>query len=253
MSAFPQFVPTAILRWKPTTQMPSANDRLGSEINLLIAVENRMDGQLFQSALDRPRQRLKVISCAVSKAEFVSSMSFHPLDIALVSESLQDGPLTGFQLLNDLRRLSPKTRPIMLLKSDSRDLVVDAFRAGAKGVFCRTESLHALPKCIHAVHQGQIWANSKQLNFVMESLAGNAPLKLTSASSRRLLTKREEDVVKLVVEGFSDGETASKLGIAEHTVSNYLFRVYEKLGISSRVELVLYTLKEVIPVTRRGD
>lgn len=223
--------------------MSEAKASLPPEINLLLAVESRMDGQLFQNALDSPRQRLRVISCAVSRAEFVTSMNSHSLDIALVSESLEDGPLTGFQVLNDLRSLAPKTRPIILLKSDHPDLVVDAFRAGAKGVFCRTESLDVLPKCIRAVHRGQIWANSKQLDRVMESFASTAPLKLTSASGRRLLTKREEDVVKVIIEGFSNREAAQKLHLTEHTVSNYLFKIYEKLGISSRVELVLYSLK----------
>ena len=220
------------------------NNHSTQQINLLIAVESRMDGQLFKNALERPRQRLKVLSCAVSKAELAHSISSQTLDIALVSESLQDGPLTGFQILSQIRALSPQTRSIMLLKTDSCDLVVDAFRAGAKGVFCRTESLHVLPKCIRAVHSGQIWANSKHLDRVMEAFASAAPLKLTSATGRRLLTKREEDVVKLVVEGFSNREVGHKLGLTEHTVSNYLFKIYEKLGISSRVELVLYSLKD---------
>ena len=66
---------------------------------------------------------------------------------------------------------------------------------------------------------------------------------------RRLtaLTKREEDVVKLVAEGLTNREVAKQLGLTEHRVSNYLLRVYEKLGTSSRVELVLYQLKK-----RRG-
>jgi DNA-binding NarL/FixJ family response regulator len=220
------------------------NHRPTPKINLLIAVESRMDGQLFKNALERPRQLLRVISCAVSKAEIVNLIDSPGLDIALVSESLQDGPLTGFQILNEMRASSPKTRAIMLLKTDNPDLVVDAFRAGAKGVFCRSESLHVLPKCIQAVHSGQIWVSSKHLDRVMEAFASAAPLKLTSATGRRALTKREEDVVKLVVEGFSNRETGQKLGLTEHTVSNYLFRIYEKLGISSRVELVLHTLKD---------
>ena len=59
-----------------------------------------------------------------------------------------------------------------------------------------------------------------------------------------LLTKREDDVVNLVVDGLWNRETAQKLGLTEHTVSNYLFRIYEKLGISTRVELVLYALRQ---------
>ena len=71
-----------------------------------------------------------------------------------------------------------------------------------------------------------------------------APLRLVNLQGRRLLTKREDDVVKLVADGLSNRNVAQKLGLTEHTVSNYLFRIYEKLGISSRVELVLYALKQ---------
>jgi two-component system nitrate/nitrite response regulator NarL len=218
-------------------------DRSAPAINLLLAVESRMDGQLLKSVLERPRLHLKVISCAVSKAEFAISVASHTLDVALVSENLQDGPLTGFHVLKDLHDLMPRIRSIMLLKSENDELMVDAFRAGAKGVFYRTECISLLPKCIRAVHDGQIWANSKQLHLVMKSFVSAAPLQLKTVSGRRLLTKREEDVTKLVVEGFSNREAADKLGLTEHTVSNYLFKIYEKLGISSRVELVLYTLK----------
>jgi DNA-binding NarL/FixJ family response regulator len=214
-------------------------DTAASEINLIIAVESRMDGQLFKKALERPRQRLKVVSCAVSREEIAHSIERHTLDIALVSESLQDGHLTGFRILNELRTLSPRTRTIMLLKTNNPELVVDAFRAGARGVFCRTDSLHFLPKCIRVVHSGQIWASSKQLEHIMESLAKASPLTITPVSGRRPLTKREDGIVKLTVEGCSNREIANKLGLSEQTVGDHLVRIYEKLGIASRVELVL--------------
>ncbi len=161
------------------------------------------------------------------------------MDIALVSESLQEGHLTGFRILHELRALSPKTRSIMLLKTNNFELVVDAFRAGAKGVFCRTDPLQALPKCIRAVHSGQIWANSTQLDRITESLAKTSPLKTAGLSGRRPFTKREDQIVKLTVEGFSNREIGHKLGLTEHVVTEHLIRIYQKLGITSRVELVL--------------
>jgi len=220
-------------------QHAEAKDGHPPEINLIIAVESRMDGQLFKKVLERPRQRLKVMSCGVSKDEISHSIQHRAFDIALVSESLQDGHLTGFRILNELRTLSPKTRTIMLLKTNNHELVVDAFRAGAKGVFCRTDSLHFLPKCIRVVHSGQIWASSKQLERIMESLAKASPLKITPDPGRRPLTKKEDEIVKLTVEGCGNREIANKLGLGEHTVIDHLVRIYEKLGIASRVELVL--------------
>jgi two-component system nitrate/nitrite response regulator NarL len=211
-------------------------------IDLLVADSSSMDCQLLKSALARSRSPFRVVACAVSQAEIVSSVSSGSVDIALISESLQNGPLTGFGVLSELHNRFPKTSVILLLKSAPDDLVVDAFRAGARGVFCRAEPLPALYKCINAVHQGQIWANSKQLRSVLDAFSSAAPLRLLNSQGRVLLTKREIDVVKLVVQGHANRDVAQKLGLTEHTVSNYLFRIYEKLGISSRVELVLYSL-----------
>jgi DNA-binding NarL/FixJ family response regulator len=123
-------------------------------------------------------------------------------------------------------------------------LVVDAFRAGAKGVLNRTESIEVLSKCLHAVHKGHVWANSHQLHLVLEALIKAKPLRTLDSRGRHLLAKREEEVANLVAEGLANREVAQKLGLSEHTVSNYLFRIYEKLHISSRIELVLYVLKE---------
>ena len=212
-------------------------------IDVLIAEDNPMDCQLLKTALTDPRLPFRVVSCAVSRAEILHSVNAHSPDIALISENLQDGPLSGLSTLSELRTSSPKTSVIVLLRSSCEDLIVKAFRAGAKGVLCREEPLQTLCKCISAVHQGQIWANSKQLRSLLDAFASAEPLNLTSAHGRPLLTKRETDVVKLVVDGYANRDVAEKLGLTEHTVSNYLFRIYEKLGISSRVELVLYSLK----------
>jgi two-component system nitrate/nitrite response regulator NarL len=124
------------------------------------------------------------------------------------------------------------------------ELVVDAFRGGAKRVFCRAEPWQALCKCIEAVHKGQIWVNSNQLQSVLDALVSATPLRMVNPRGQTLLTKREDDVVNLVVDGLSNREVAQKLGLTEHTVSNYLFRIYEKLGISTLVELVLYALRQ---------
>lgn len=226
-----------------STVVSAHAETAGRAIHLLIADDSPMDCQLLKSSLARARSPFRVVACAVSQAEIIVSMNVHSPDIALIGESLQDGPLTGFSVLSELRRSFPRTSVIVLLKSASKDLIVDAFRAGAKGVFCRAESLQALCKCINAVHQGQIWADSSQLRSVLDAFASAAPLQLVNSVGRIFLTKRETDVVKLVVDGHANRDIAQKIGITEHSVSNNLLRIYDKLGISSRVELMLYWLK----------
>ena len=211
-------------------------------IHLLLADDSHMGCQLLADTFKRSRSAIKVMASAISRNDVINQLKSHSCHVALISDTLADGPLSGFHVLREIRQTFSKVRPIMLLKANHEDLVVDAFRAGAKGVYCRCEPLKALVKCITAVHEGQIWATSAQLDSVCNAFANAAPLRRVDPNRRNPLTKRESDVVHLVVDGLSNREVGNKLGLTEHTVSNYLFRIYEKLGISSRVELVLYSL-----------
>jgi DNA-binding NarL/FixJ family response regulator len=222
-----------------TTPIPDS-----ASITALIADETRMGAQLLKNELARSRHRINVVAAITSQTDIFRLLNADPADIALINENPEEGSYMGFQILAKLRESYPKTRVILLLKSAPHDLVVDAFRGGVKGVFCRTETPEALSKCVRAVHGGQIWVNSNQLHFVLEELVNAKPLRVADFLGRRLLTKRQDEVVNLVVEGVPNSQIAQKLGVTEHTVNNYLFRIYEKLGISSRTELVLYALKQ---------
>jgi DNA-binding NarL/FixJ family response regulator len=210
-------------------------------INVLVADENRMACQLLTSSLQR-NSNFRVVGCATSMGEVLEGLKQEPAQVAVISANLQDGPLSGFQLLRELRASHPRTRSVLLLDSPDRDLVVDAFRGGARGIFSRSQSFKMLCKCIVCVHQGQIWANNSELQFVLEALGQVAPLHIVNAKGKSLLSKREEQVVSCVAEGLTNREIAHQLNLSEHTVKNYLFRIFDKLGISGRVELVLYAL-----------
>ena len=211
-------------------------------IRVLIADDSQMGCHLLKSALTRSRVDLEVVACATTRSEILQCLKTNQVDIALVNVDLLDEPLIGFLVVSEVRATFPKTRVVLLLKSVPDEIVVDAFRSGAKGVFCRSEPLSALCKCIRSVHEGQIWANSKQLHLLLEALISATPLRAGNFRRRSLFTKREDEVARLVMDGLTNKAIAKNLGISEHTVSNYLFKMYEKLGISSRVELVLYTL-----------
>ncbi len=213
-------------------------------IAVLVADDTTMGCQLLYNALKRSRNPFDVVACGVTRADILNAMHTRQVDVALISEDLQDGRYMGFQVLRELHASYPTTRVVLLFNSSQNDLVVDAFRAGAQGVFCRAEPFEALCKCIRAVHKGQVWANSAQIQLLLGALVNTAPLRLVSNRGLSLLTKREDEVVNLVAEGLTNREIAHKLGLSEHTVSNYLFRIYNKLGVSSRVELVLYALRQ---------
>ena len=105
--------------------------------------------------------------------------------------------------------------------------------------------------------QGQIWANSNELNLVVNALARTSSSERLSARGGKvpsLLTKREAGIVRLVAEGLTNRDISQQLNLSEHTVRNYLFRIFNKVGISSRLELALYDVgqREETHAVRHG-
>jgi DNA-binding NarL/FixJ family response regulator len=95
---------------------------------------------------------------------------------------------------------------------------------------------------LRAVHAGQIWADSRQLNLILDAFARPAPFRVVNMMGKPLLSRREEELVQLLGEGLSNREIAQHMKISEHTVKNYLCRVFDKLGVSSRMEVLLYAM-----------
>src|SRR5216684_5854850 len=225
----------------------------GGPIRVLIALGSPMECELLSTAVKRSRQPLDVVASAVSRKDVVHCFSRGNVDVALINADLEDGRMAGLEVLPELHATHERTPVVMLFDTWQDELIVNAFRAGARGVFCRLEKkLEMLWKCISAVHKGQVWANSAQLQLLLNTLRSAAPIRTASPSGMNLLGVRENQVANLVAEGLPNKGIAQRLGISEHTVSNYLFRIYNKLGISSRVELVLYVLKkrEQFPVQK---
>jgi DNA-binding NarL/FixJ family response regulator len=211
-------------------------------IRVLVADSTRMGTQLLSDAVERDR-RCKVVDSVVTSADALRAVGRQHTDIALVGTDLDHTPLRGFEAVRELRSSFPSLKSIMLLDSSREEFVVSAFRAGARGVLCRDESLNDFGKCIQCVHLGEIWANSEQLRYALDALSGVAIPQIVDAGSP-LLSKREQEVVRYVAEGYSNREVAERLKLSEHTVKNYLFRIFEKLGLSSRVEVVLYAVSQ---------
>ena len=229
----------------PTVRMPFESPLKAGPmaIRVLIADDSPLGCQLLKNAFKRSRRQFDVVASAVSSHEVMQHISRERLDVALISADLQDGPLSGLQALPQIHASASGMSVIVLFDKWQDDLILHAFRSGARGVFCRSEKkLDLLCKCILAVHEGQVWANSQQLQLLLQTLINVKAIHSSDIKGMNLLSNREAQVVALVAEGLPNKEISLKLGISEHTVSNYLLRVYNKLGISTRVELVLYVM-----------
>ena len=209
-------------------------------LRVLAADSTAMGTQLLVEALARDAQ-FQMIESPSETAAILDLVEREKPQVVVISAKLGEDHTGGVDLLRELRAQSPSPRVIMLLDSSEREPVIAAFRAGAQGVFCRTEPFRLLAKCIQCVDAGQVWASSSELQFVLEALTQPALAHLSS-NGKSLLSAREIDVVRCLAEGLTNREIARRLKLTEHTVKNYLFRIFDKLGVSSRVEVVLYAL-----------
>ncbi len=213
-----------------------------NKISVMIYEPTEMGCQLLCRVLEQSSYGLKVVGSSTS-SKITPESPLHSADIALISAHLSEGQGSGFRLLRDIKQAVKTVRCIMLLDSNDREPIIEAFSSGALGVCRRDESTQVLCKCIDRVYRGQIWANSEQLRYVLEALWAGARIRLTDARGNVLLSKREEEIVLLVAEGLRNREIAAQLKLSEHTIRNYLFRVFDKLGISNRSELILYFME----------
>ena len=222
--------------------METARVATSSTIGVLVADSNQIQCQLLVRALRR-RPEFRVHSCGVDMNVILGAIAEFPVDVILMNA---DHPKLAGQDMANVRRLHlahPHIAKVLVLGESSRDSVVNAFRSGVKGLFCFSDyPFRLLCKCIQQVHQGQVWANSEQLQYLVEIVTQVPSLRMVNARGAKLLTSREEQVVALVADGLSNREVARELGLSEHTVKKYLFHIFDKLGISSRVELVLYAV-----------
>jgi two-component system, NarL family, nitrate/nitrite response regulator NarL len=210
-------------------------------IHVLIADSTRIHTQLLAEALRRDAQ-LRIVLAGPTVDDVVRTSKQQPFDVAIISSSVAETTLSGLTLLRTLRDLHPDLRVIALLDSSRPETIVEAFRAGARGILSREESLDTLCKCVHRVYEGQVWANSNEINKVLEAFAACPSIHAVNAKGVELLSKRETEIVNVLAEGLTNREIADQLGLSPHTVKNYLFRIFDKLGVSSRVELLSLTM-----------
>lgn len=211
-------------------------------LKVLVADIDAMTAHLLAADLRR-QECFDTLACAPTIKSLSDCVPDRSPSILLLSVRSQESMAEELQLLRAVRTLHSGMRSVVLLDAAKPELVPELFRAGARGIFERSEYDPArLCRCIQCVASGQIWARSEQLGFVLDAFVETAPMHILSARGDELLTPREKDVVELVADGFGNREVAQRLGLSAHTVKNYLFNIFDKLGISSRAELIMYVL-----------
>lgn len=204
---------------------------------VLIVDRDSMSSDLLASSLVRDRI---CEAAAIPSSDLLLALASSEVDLVVIGTDLNSKSGTGFDLANCVCRGYPKVRIVILLNDTTRELVINAFRSGARGVFSRQQPLTEFTNCVERVRKGFIWAGRHETNVLLEAFKCiPAPNVLTAASSPAL-TARELQVSQYAAKGKTNKAIANDLSLSEHTVKNYLFRAFDKLGVSSRVELLFY-------------
>jgi DNA-binding NarL/FixJ family response regulator len=211
-------------------------------IRILVADSNLIQNQLLTRELQR-QANFRVAGCSSEFGACRTALENFVPDVVLWAESSQFNAKQVFEAIREILELRPNVRFIAMLESWDRESVVSAFRAGVRGLFSRQDgSIKSLCKCILAVYQGQTWATKSQLDFLIEALKQAPFVRVVNAKGKDLLTARQRQLVELVAEGLGNREIARQMNVSENTVKKALLRIFDKIGVSNRVELVLCAL-----------
>jgi DNA-binding NarL/FixJ family response regulator len=152
--------------------------------------------------------------------------------------------LTGLETLRELAGSSTPVRTIVLTASIEKEQVAQALQLGARGILLKDAPTEILLAGIRTVVNGQFWVGQNKVTDLVEILRSYLPAAETVKASKQAfgLTARELDVVSAIVSGFTNREIAGKFSISEQTVKHHLRNIFDKVGVSNRLELALFAI-----------
>lgn len=229
-------------RWRslkagPEERVVKITQQPQTALRVFIVDRDSMSSDLLSSALCRDR---RCQAAAIQPTDLLGTLATSEVDLVVVGVDLNSKSGSGFDLANAVCRAHPKIYVVMLMNQTTHELVINAFRSGARGVFSRQQPMTEFLDCIEHVGKGFIWAGREETNSLLEAFKSIPAPNVLTAGDSPSLTVRELQVVQCAAKGMTNKTIASELRLSEHTVKNYLFRAFEKLGVSSRVELLFY-------------
>src|SRR3954468_7742958 len=225
--------------------LPSHTDGKNAKIRIVVADDHPIfrDGLCRLLALE---EDFEVVAQAQDGRQVLEILQQLEPDILLLD--LKMPGLDGLATLQRLQAARNKTRVIVLTASDDKNEFVQAMKFGTCGIVLKQTATELLIKSIRKVHAGEIWLDSHTTAAVMRQFSSpmeSAPLG-SRDRDRSPLSQREREIVVLVAQGFKNKEMAEKMFISEQTVKNHLHNIFDKLGVSDRLELALYAIHKNI-------
>lgn len=215
-------------------------------IRVLLHARKSLPAQTLWAAL-QAQPGLEAVGLTDTEEALLREIEQTRVETVLLMPEILESGVSDCDIIGRIRAAASAANVIVLFERRSRPEVLAAFQHGAKGVFSiHDSSLEDLGRCIEHVHTGHTWVSWEDLEWLAQASDPNSEQlkkpQFLDSRGKRILSQREEEVVSLLVAGLPNREIAQSLSLSEHTVKNYLFRIYDKLGISSRTELLVYAM-----------
>jgi DNA-binding NarL/FixJ family response regulator len=185
---------------------------------------------------------LRVVAQADSIENLRSAIERYPTDIVLLEGSLLAGTAN---VIPDLLRIAPDVKLIVQAVAADENHTVELYRRGVRGIISRSISPDLLVRCVRRIASGETWIDNQSVNWVIEAYRAQAAA-LVSPRNQPRLSPKEMAIITCITQGKRNKEIAFQLGTTEQVIKNYLRKIYDKLGVSDRLELALYCLHNKI-------
>ena len=185
---------------------------------------------------------LRVIAQADSLENLRGAIDRYPSDVVLLEGALLNGSTS---VVSELLRAAPDAKLIVQAVAIDESQTVELYRKGVRGIISRSISPDLLVRCVRRIAAGETWIDNQSVNWVIEAYRAQAAA-LVSPKSQPRLSPKEMSIIACITQGKRNKEIASQLGTTEQVIKNYLRKIYDKLGVSDRLELALYCLHNKI-------
>ena len=181
---------------------------------------------------------IRVVAQAETLQNLYAALVRFPTDVVVLEGSLISGTVDA---IPELVRRAPDAKIIVQVSESDENNTVELYRRGVRGVVPRSISPDLLIKCVRKIAAGETWIDNQSVSWVIEAYRAQAT-SLTSPRSQPKLSKKELAIISCITRGMRNKEIAYQIGTTEQVIKNYLRKVYDKLGVSDRLELALYCL-----------
>jgi len=185
---------------------------------------------------------LRVVAQADSLENLRSAIERYPTDIVLLEGALLAGTANA---IPEILRVAPEVKLIIQAVAADESHTVELYRKGVRGIISRSISPDLLVRCVRRIAAGETWIDNQSVNWVIEAYRAQAAA-LVSPKSQPRLSPKEMAIITCITQGKRNKEIAFQLGTTEQVIKNYLRKIYDKLGVSDRLELALYCLHNKI-------